>query len=289
MSTSTPVRLRLRLAAVVGVLVLALLGALVYLFVTQQRYVFEPSAHVQTTPERVGLKYEELRIASGSGSERGELNCWWIPAAHPDAPTFLYLHGNDNNIGYAREVEHARSFHGMGYNLLMIDYRGYGKSTGGQPSEAKMYEDAESAWNYLIERRGLSPRRTFIYGHSLGGAVAIELAVRHPEAAGVIEESSFTSIRAMGAVKFGFRPPSFLLKSRFDSLSRMSRLKIPLLIIHGTWDKLVPYQMGQQLFDAAPQPKTLKLIEGGEHQNACIVSRLECSEAVTSFVRKNLR
>jgi fermentation-respiration switch protein FrsA (DUF1100 family) len=288
MNSSNRKLLHLRWAVLGGGAALALLGAALYLFATQQRFIFEPSPVLQTTPERVGVSYEELRIASGSGSERGELNGWWIPAGQRDAPTFLYLHGNDNNIGYVREVEHARSFHGMGYNLLMIDYRGYGKSTGGPPSEAKMYEDAESAWNYLIRQRGLAPQRTFIYGHSLGGAVAIDLAVRHPEAAGVVEESSFTSIRAMGAVKFGFTPPSFLLNSRFDSLSKISSLKIPLLVIHGTWDKLVPYRMGQQLFDAAPQPKTLKLIEGGEHENTCIVSRLECSEAYSSFVRKSL-
>ncbi len=269
-------------------IVVLLLGTGVYLVATQQSLVFEPSPRMQTTPDRVGLKYEDVRIASGTGSERGELNAWWIPAERPLAPTFLYLHGNDNNIGHVREVEYARGFHGMGYNLLMIDYRGYGESTGGRPSEAKMYEDAESAWNYLITQRALAPRLVFIYGHSLGGAVAIDLAVRHPEAAGVIEESSFTSIRAMGAAKFGFAPPDVLLNSRFDSLGKISRLKIPLLIIHGTWDKLIPYQMAQQLFDAAPQPKTLKLIEGGEHQNTCFVSRVECGEAFSSFVRQAL-
>lgn len=288
MSSSTHKAPRRYWVAVIAGVGMVLLGAGVYLVAAQQRFIFEPSPRVQTTPERVGLRYEEVRIASGSGSERGELNCWWIPAERPDAPTFLYFHGNDNNIGYVREIEHAQGFHGMGFNLLMVDYRGYGKSSGGPPSEAKMYEDAEAAWNYLIKQRGLAPQRTFIYGHSLGGAVAIELAIRHPEAAGVVEDSSFTSIRAMGAVKFGFTPPSFLLNSRFDSLSKISKLKIPLLVIHGTWDKLVPYRMGQQLFDAAPQPKTLKLIEGGEHENACIVSRLECSEALSTFVRESL-
>lgn len=281
--------LHLILAAIVGAVGAALLGAVAYLVAVQDRFVFQPSPRMQTTPERLGLRYEEVRIASGSGSERGELYAWWIPAGQVDAPTFLYLHGNDKNISYIREVEYARRFHNLGYNVLMVDYRGYGRSTGGKPSEAKVYEDAESAWNYLITQRLSPPQRTFIYGHSLGGAIAIDLAVRHPEAAGIVEDSSFTNIQAMAAVEFGFTPPTLLLREHFDSLGKISQLKIPLLAIHGTWDKVVPYQLGQRLFEAAPQPKTFKLIESGEHENSCIVGSLECREALSAFVRGNLR
>jgi len=104
-----------------------------------------------------------VRIPSGSGAEQGELYAWWIAADQADAPTLLYLHGNDKNVSH--DIDNAARMHGLGYNLLLVDYRGYGKSTGGEPSEAKVYEDAEAAWNYLLKQRGSAPQRTFIYGH----------------------------------------------------------------------------------------------------------------------------
>lgn len=272
-----------------GIIGIVFLGACIVFWSSQNAFIFEPASALQTTPERVGLKASEFYIHSGTGNESGDLFSWWIPSASADAPTMLYFHGNDNNVGHARDLEYARGMNGQGYNVLMIDYRGYGKSSGGKPNEAKIYEDAESAWNYLVKQRGISPSRIFIYGHSLGGAIAIDLAVRHPEAAGLIEESSFTSMAAIAsATGYGFMPTNLLVHERFDSLSKMPELKIPLLIIHGTWDKTVPYQMGQQLFDAAPQPKTLELIEGGGHENNCIVGRIECGRIFSTFVSKNL-
>lgn len=272
-----------------GVIGLAFLVASVVFYSTQNDYIFEPDTALQTTPGRVGLKAEEIYIHSGNGSESGDLFSWWIPSTSIDAPTMLYFHGNDKNVGHVRDLEYARGMHGLGYNVLMIDYRGYGKSSGGKPSEAKVYEDAESAWNYLVRQRGVAPDRIFIYGHSLGGAIAIDLAIRHPEAAGIIEESSFTSMPAIASTTgYGFMPTDLLIHERFDSLSKIKGLKIPLLIIHGTWDKTVPYQMGRQLFDAAPQPKTIELIEGGGHENSCIVGRVECSRIFTSFVTQQL-
>lgn len=256
---------------------------------TQTDYIFEPTLELQSTPERVGLVAEEFYIPSGTKDEAGKLFSWWIPSDNPDAPTMLYLHGNDKNVGQARNLEYARSLHVQGYNVLMIDYRGYGNSTGGPPSEAKIYEDAESAWNYLTKQRGIAPGHLFIYGHSLGGAIAIELAVQHPEAAGIIEESSFTSMPAIAsATGYGYMPTEVLIHQRFDSLSKMPKLKIPLLIIHGTWDKTVPWQMGQQLYEAAHQPKTIALIKGGAHENSCIVGRAECAELFANFVSRNL-
>lgn len=271
-----------------GILGIAFVSACIYFWSMQQHYIFEPTNVLQTTPERVGLKADELHIKSGTGSDSGELFSWWIPADANDAPTMLYLHGNDKNVGYYRELEYARMMHKLGYNVLMIDYRGYGKSTGGQPSEAKVYEDAESAWNYLVRQRALMPNRIFIYGQSLGGAIAIDLAVHHPEAAGIIEESSFTTMAAMSDIDYGFMPTSLLIHERFDSLSKIAQLKIPLLIIHGTWDKTVPPGMAQQLYDAAPEPKTLKLIKGGDHEDNCSVARVECRQIFSSFVSQNL-
>lgn len=264
---------------------LSYVGVSAYLWDTQRQHIFEPGMLIQTTPDRVGLKYEEVHIPVGNGSERGELYGWWIPA-HPHTPTLLYLHGNDKNISNSRDVENAGRLHDMDYNVLMVDYRGHGKSTGGEPSEAKVYEDAEAAWNYLIKQRANAPQRTFIYGHSLGGAIAIDLAIHHPEAAGLIAESTFTTMSEMGEREYHHIFVDWLLNQRFDSLGKISGLKVPVLFIHGTWDRIVPYQMSQRLFDRAPQPKFLTLIDGGEHNNSSSVGWTEYRSAFTSFVQR---
>ena len=269
--------------------VLLYLAACAYMWGTQRQRIFEPAPQLQVTLDRIGMKHEEVRIPSGSGAERGELYAWWIPADQADAPTLLYLHGNDQNVGHGHDVDNAVRMHGLGYNLLMADYRGYGKSTGGEPSEAKVYEDAEAAWNYLLKQRASTPQHTFIYGHSLGGAIAIDLAMHHPEAAGLIAESTFTSMSDMGRREYSYlnyMPVSWLLNQRFDSLDKVGKLKIPALFIHGTLDKRIPWQMSQQLFDRTPQPKYLQLIEGGEHSNNSSVAWLEYRDALNAFVQK---
>ena len=272
-----------RIGALAVLLLVVYASARVYgIWSNQRESIFEPAAVLQTSPARLGAPFEELRIPSGSGAERGDLHAWWIPAEKPDAPTVLYLHGNFRNISY--NLENALRYRALGSNLLLVDYRGYGKSTGGKPSEAKVYEDAEAAWQYLVKQRGVKPQQLFIYGHSLGGAVAIDLALRHPEAAGLITESTFTSMQAMGELKYDFLPAGLLLNQRFESLQKIAQLKIPLLLVHGTWDQKVPVGMAQQLFEAAPQPKTLVMIEGGEHSNNAAVGWVEYRDAVSAFI-----
>lgn len=272
-----------RLLLLAGVSALSYVSVCAYMWGTQRQHIFEPEPLLQTTPDRNGMRYEEVRIPSG----KSELHGWWIPAARADAPTLLHLHGNFRNI--SNNMAQTARLHSIGYNLLLVDYRGYGKSGGGEPSEGKMYEDAEAAWSFLLKQRAVPPQRAFIYGNSLGGAVAIDLAVRHPEAAGLIAESTFTSMVAMAGRDYGYLPVDWLLNQRFDSLDKVGKLKIPVLFIHGTWDAKVPYPMSQQLFGKAPQPKTLKLIEGGEHSNSSSVAWLEYRAALDAFVQKYAR
>ncbi|HLP99153.1 MAG TPA: alpha/beta fold hydrolase [Sideroxyarcus sp.] len=270
-------------------LMLAVLGYLAvcgYFWTIQRDKMYEPSTLIQTTPERLGMKYEQFTIPSGTGAERGELAAWWIPAEQSDAPTLLYLHGNKDNIGH--RLEHTQRLHDAGYHLLLVDYRGYGKSSGGGPSEAKMYEDAEAAWNYLLQQRKQEPRRAFIYGHSMGGAVAIELALHHPETAGLIVEASFTSMLDMAEAEYPWLPVDMLLNQRFDSIHKVSKLKVPVLFIHGTWDARTPYRMSQRLYEQAAQPKTLKLIDGGEHSNSSSIGLLEYRAALNEFTQRLL-
>jgi pimeloyl-ACP methyl ester carboxylesterase len=197
----------------------------------------------------------------------------------------LYLHGNGSNVG--ANVEHAHRFHRLGLSVFTIDYRGYGKSQGDFPSESQVYEDAQLAWDYLVQQRGVNPNQIYIYGHSLGGAIAIDLAVRHPEAAGLIVEGSFTSTRAMVDFQkglFWLFPIDWLLTQRFDSLSKVDRLQMPVLFIHGTADNVVPVEMSKKLFDAAPDPKQLYIVPDGGHNNVAQIGGAEYLQIVSQFL-----
>jgi fermentation-respiration switch protein FrsA (DUF1100 family) len=272
-----------RLTVLAGVAVLLYVSACGYMWATQRQRVFEPTVVWQTTPDRLGMKYTEVHIPAGSGADQGELDAWWVPSDKADAPTMLYFHGNYRNIG--NNLEHTQRLHRMGYNVLLADYRGFGKSTGGLPSEKKVFEDAESIWQYLMKRQPAGS--TFIYGHSLGGAIAIDLAVHHPDAAGLITESTFTSMQAMGELDYGYLPIGLLLNQRFTSLQKVANLKIPVLFIHGTWDQKIPSEMAKELYAAAPEPKKLLLIAGGEHNNSAEIGWVEYRDTVSAFVSQN--
>ena len=263
---------------------LGFVAACVGVWAWQSHFIFCPRAEVVTTPESFAAGFEEASIPIASATDKpATLDGWWIPA-EPGAKALLYLHGNGDNIG--ANAEHAVRLHSLGLSVLILDYRGYGRSTGGFPSEAKVYADAETAWKYLVEQRGFRPDHIFIYGHSLGGAVAIELATHHPDAAGLIVESSFTSIADMGRQlpMFRFLPLALLVRERFQSISKVGSLKTPVLFLHGTSDQTVPYQMSQQLYAAAREPKQLVLIPGGHHADCATVGGALYTDAVQGFV-----
>lgn len=262
-------------------IVIAYAGASWYLWTKQRELIFLPSPDVRRTPGDVGLKYEEVWLPVGGSSAL--LNGWWLESADVRGATFLFLHGNDLNIG--GNVEHVARLQRLGLNVLAIDYRGYGKSGGGFPSEMQVYEDADAAWNYLVQQRGVDPRQLFIYGHSLGGAIAIELALRHPEAAGLIVESTFTSMPDMAETVYWMFPTDWLLNQRFDAVAKMPRLRLPVLLIHGTADAEVPYRMSKRLFEATGGPKRLVLIPGGGHEDSASIGVDLYTRAVLDFVR----
>jgi hypothetical protein len=175
----------------------------------------------------------------------------------------LWFHGNAENIGY--DLEHLRALAKIGVNILAVDYRGYGKSEG-KPDEAGVYMDADAAYDYLIKQRHFRAEDIIIYGHSLGGAVAVNLASRRP-CGGLIIQSSFTSARAMARRMFLIPLIEYAAKSRFDSQQKIRQVHAPILVAHGTRDEVVPFAMGQQLFAVAPEPKRFYPIEGVGHNN----------------------
>ena len=264
-------------------LVLLYTAVCLFLFFQQTSFIFFPSPNIQTTPEFLHLSYQEILLPVVASSGKVErVYGWWIPSAQPDAKVLLYLHGNGINIG--ANVNHAYRFHQLGFSVLLIDYRGYGRSEGSFPSETRVYQDAATAWDYLVKRH--QPSQIFLYGHSLGGAVAIDLAVKHPDAAGLIVESSFTSIREMIDYqgRFWMLPVDLILNQRFNSISKVHSLQMPVLFIHGTADRQVPDVMCQKLYAAAPEPKQLLLVPDAGHNDVAEVAGLQYFQAVQRFL-----
>jgi len=176
----------------------------------------------------------------------------------------LYLHGARWNLtGSVTRIDRWRA---LGFSVLAVDYRGFGESTDIAPTEKTSYEDAEAAWDYLAK---LAPgRRHFIVGHSLGGAIATELALRRPDAAGLVLEATFTSVSDMVKQSpWGFLPVGLILTQRFDALSKIGAVRMPVLVVHGARDTIVPVAMGERLYAAAPGPKRFIRVEGGGHHN----------------------
>lgn len=224
----------------------------------QTRLLFFPDSQLKMLPEEADLAYEEVWLSVGTGEHKGTVHGWWIPvhdhaSTAPEVPTILYLHGNGSNVGDL--IATGKRFHDLGWNCLLIDYRGYGLSQGPFPAEDRVYEDAEAGWHYLVQALNIPPENIIVYGHSLGGAIAIELATRQPEMAGLIVEGSFTSMLEMAKLQPRYRifPLDWILTQRFNSLEKVRSLRPPLLLIHGTADETIPYSMSQQLQEAANQ------------------------------------
>jgi hypothetical protein len=258
-------------------------GGCAYLDVKQREWIFRPQREVHATPADVGLRYDELWLTVPGAAPEGErVHGWWIPAADAGAPALLYLHGARWSL--SNNLHRIGRLHRMGFAVLAIDYRGFGRSDGDLPSEAQAYADAQAAWEHL-RRLEPDPARRFLYGHSLGGAVAIELATRNDDIAGMIVESSFTSIRdmvdALGYTSFSM---DALITQRFDSLAKVPAVNAPILFVHGTADRFVPPTMTERLYAAARDPKRLLLITNGTHRNSTDVGYEKYLSAVRELV-----
>lgn len=263
-------------------------GAFVYFY--QSHMIFVPQARVEKIPGDFGAHYETLTIpARTSDDPVAKLAAWWVEGepktAHPEhVKALLYLHGNYGNVG--DNEAHAARLSRYGVDVLLPDYRGFGESSGPFPSEKRVYEDAETAWQWLLREKHYSPAEIVIYGHSLGGAIAIELASQHPDAGGLIVESSFTSVVEMAQLNSKFRiwPMNLLVSQRFDSIDRVGSLGMPVLFIHGGADHVVPLFMAQRMYDRVPGPKALVVIPSGGHDNCAVVGGEQYVAAVRGFL-----
>ena len=236
---------------------------------------------------------QELELKAPAFGANQNIHAWWWPAPDKDAPAVLYLHGSRWNLtGQLFRIEQLRA---LGFSILAIDYRGFGQSMGQLPSETTVYEDARIAWERLIQLQP-DPQRRLIYGHSLGGAVAVDLAAELGRAAsraeapppvrGLIIESTFTNLADVAtALANTSLPVRWLLSQKFDSLDKIADINMPVLIVHGTDDRYVPARFSEALFAAAREPKNLLLVPGWTHNNSMRLGRDAYSRAIQALLR----
>ena len=261
--------------------VLIYLGLLVLLRLFESNLIYFPgNQRVLTSPPSwLGLPVERVEIAAEDGIK---LVSWVIPAAGDSPGLWLVIcHGNAGNLSEFDRPVHYAGLRQLGLNLLAFDYRGYGES-GGAPSEAGLHRDADAAYRYLTNQRGIPASRIILFGHSLGSAVAVDLASRVPTA-GLIVEGAFTSATDRGQELYPYIPVRWIAKSRFSSVAKISRITVPKLFLHANGDEVIPLAHGRRLYEAAPPPKTFVELHGG-HGDAFDVDSARYFGSIASFL-----
>ncbi len=248
----------------------------------EQQFVYFPDTVLTASPEDSGLSYEDVLFQAEDGVK---LHGWYIPGRE-EMPAVLFCHGNAGNI--SGRVALLRVLHDLGLTVFIFDYRGYGKSSG-RPSEEGTYADARGALAWLGER-GWGPERIVYFGRSLGSGAAVQLALETPPAALVLE-APFTSLQDMGRIHYPvlYALVGFLLSARYDNLGKIPRVSVPLLIIQGDADRIVPESLARRLFAAANEPKEFRLIPGAGHSDAYVVDPTGYNEAWQGILSKIMR
>lgn len=280
----------------IRILLLLAISLLALVMLFEDRFIYFPSKYpegdwdvtrLQAAGAGEGLtKIEDVWMTAADGVR---LHGWYCtapptngeePSLAPNRMTLLWFHGNAGNLSHRYPV--VEKLLEQRIDVFIIDYRGYGRSEG-SPSEKGLYRDASAAWDHLTLERRIPSGRIVIFGDSLGGAVAIELATK-VRAAGLIVQSSFTSIKDMAAEVMPFLP-AFILRTRMDSINKIARVPYPKLFIHSPADEMVPYRFGRQLFDAASQPKQFYEVKNASHNETDLVGGRAYFDAIGDFVR----
>ena len=252
----------------------------------ERELTFRPS-HVEATWfSGLPVGVQEISLPVGGQPDAPKIHAWWWPDADPAAPVVFYLHGARWNL--TGNLNRITQLHQFGFSVFAIDYRGFGKSDGDLPSEATVYEDARTGWNWVVAREP-DPARRFIYGHSLGGAVAVDLAASLGDgdaaAHGLIIESTFTNFAEMTSEITRGLFPSVMLSQKFDSVAKIASVRMPVLVVHGQGDRFVPVRFSEALYKAAPTPKRLLIVPNGSHNNSLSVGGSDYHRALIDFFK----
>ncbi len=250
----------------------------------QRRWIFQPGARTWGGGGTGGDDLQDVWIAFPSTllQRPVRLSGLWLPQADAAAPQLLYLHGARWDL--RSSVHRMRRLHELGFAVLGIDYRGFGRSTDTLPSEAEAQEDALAAWQWLADRNPQAAR--YVFGHSLGGAIAVRLATEVSDEDGLIVEGSFTSIPdVVSSFRWGWLPLGPFITQRFDAASRIARVGAPVLVVHGSEDRLILPALGQALFERAVEPKRFVLVDGGTHHNTLWRGQAQYRQALAELFK----
>lgn len=231
----------------------------------------------QWQPQAFGLQAEDRYFETPDGYR---LHGWFF-AKDQAKTTLLWCHGNAGNI--TDRLDNIAQLRNLAINIFIFDYRGYGRSQG-TPSEKGIYLDAEAAYDYLTSRADVDQDNVVLFGRSLGGAVAVDLATKRP-CAGLILESTFTSAKDMAKTSFGLIPVHWVMKTRLNAVRKIKSVYVPLLVLHGTSDSVVPFELGQKLFAAANEPKEFFEIQGADHNDTYVVGGPPYFNKLHAFVQ----
>lgn len=246
------------------------------MYYQQPKMAFFPVSELEASPSQWRFDYEEVNFKTADGVA---LHGWYIP--HIGAKqVVLFFHGNAGNISHRRET--LALFHRLRLNVLMVDYRGYGKSEG-VTTEAGLYLDAAAAWSYLIDKKNFDAQQIVIFGRSIGGVVATDLAATVPARA-LILESTFNSSQDFAHATFPVLSRLVYLRFDFNSEDKIPKVNSPVLVLHSPDDEIIPFELGLRLFDAANEPKTFVRMRGG-HNNGVYASQPDYEQSLGSWLK----
>jgi uncharacterized protein len=245
----------------------------------QRHWIFQPGQRTWDVGALAsqGMHDAWIEFVSAQDKQAVRLHGLWLPHADADAPVMLYLHGARWDV--RSSAPRMRSMHELGFSVLGIDYRGFGRSSEGLPSEDLMHEDALAAWQWLAQQRPQA--RRYLYGHSLGSSIAVRLASGSGDAAGVIVEGGFTSaLEVVNTTWWRWLPMERLITQRLDAAAHIDKINAPLLVVHGGLDTMVAPDLGRALYERAKQPKRFVLIDGGLHHTLTATNQVQYRNAV---------
>jgi fermentation-respiration switch protein FrsA (DUF1100 family) len=251
------------------------LVAAVYLMQGRMLYLADvPGRTLTMTPADIGMDYQDVFIET---TDRVTLHSWFIPGRSDQV--LLFFHGNAGNVSH--RLDSIRLFHDLGLSVLIIDYRGYGQSNG-RTTESGVYRDADAAWRYLIEDRGLVASSIVIFGRSLGASVASRLAAKHQPLA-LIVESSFTSVPDIAQELYPWLPARWLSRLKHETRNYIRDVRCPVLVVHSRDDEIIPFHHGEAIFLSANEPRTLLTIRGS-HNDAFLLDERVYTKGLQTFL-----